>query len=150
MLPTASCHRIFIHSCVSVGHVCQSMRCWLAPPVSVLKCPCDCSSQKPLACGWDRVKTSYHWPELHPDPLPCGTCILYAQIASEQTPPLFFVPLLTVPFPGTWREYIPPNSGGDGDSDSLSGPGARMLHGAVVWRGRMILHGGRLRWVPVF
>eukprot|EP00752_Nemacystus_decipiens_P018475 g16565.t1 len=50
-----------------------------------------------------------------------------------------------------WREYVPPDAGdgegGEGDSsenESVNGPGARMHHRAVVWRGRLIVHGGRL------
>eukprot|EP00903_Cladosiphon_okamuranus_P013746 g12797.t1 len=42
-----------------------------------------------------------------------------------------------------WGEYIVPDAG-DGSNDNADGPWARMHHRAVVWRGRMIVHGGRL------
>ena len=45
--------------------------------------------------------------------------------------------------PAGWREYVSPDA--SGDARSADGPGALMDHGAVIWKGRMILHGGRTR-----
>ncbi|CAN0025504.1 unnamed protein product, partial [Pylaiella littoralis] len=38
----------------------------------------------------------------------------------------------------SWWEYIPP------EVDACRVPGELMYHGAVMWRGRMIVHGGRV------